>query len=88
MLTFFLKTDNVVPLGATVSGICVNIWDDSNRWFPVNFYTGSMPWTKQGFRFKSSPETNKKTKSYLRLRIMNASGTVWFDDVRLREISK
>jgi len=83
LLTFFMKMENV-----SGSGVCVNVWDDRNRWFPTSFYTGTMPWTKQGFRFKSNPETNKKTKSYIRLRLMGASGTAWFDDVRLREVTK
>lgn len=85
-LSFFLRTENVILSKRDWAGVCVNIWDDKNRWFPTNFYTGTMPWSKQGFIFKSGPETNKKTKSYIVLRILSASGTVWFDDVKLVEL--
>jgi len=85
-LSFFLKTENIILRKGSWAGACANIWDDKNRWFPNNFYSGTMPWGKQGFVFKSGPDTNKKTKSYICLRIMNASGTAWFDGVKLVEL--
>ncbi len=59
-----------------------------DEWFPKNWYTGSMPWTKQGFVIETGDQVNKEQRSYTRHRIMNASGTVWFDDVRLREVEE
>jgi hypothetical protein len=87
LLTFFIRTENLVPLpGGKSGGACVNIYDDTNRWFPKNFYTGNMPWTKQGFQFRTNSATNHGKPSYIRLWLMNASGAVWFDDVRLRKL--
>jgi hypothetical protein len=87
LLTFFVKTEGIVPSGKS-TGAYVNIWDDKNCYFPINYYTGSIPWTKQGFQFKTGPATNKDKRSYIRLCIRKAAGKVWFDDVRLRKIEK
>lgn len=85
LLTFFVKTAGVAP-SAKGGGACVNIWCDHNQWFPKSHYSGDVPWTKQGYVFTAGPESNTTAKSYLRVRLMNASGSVWFDDLRIREI--
>jgi hypothetical protein len=70
------------------AGVVVNIWDDKNTWWPKNFYSSDMPWTKQGFQIKTGPNTNKPPhNSYIQLVIMDASGTACFGDVRLSEIA-
>ena len=85
-LSFYVKLADVKPLKAG-GGVCANIWDDANRWFPArNWLTGTMDWTFQSYEFTSGKNTNGKITSYIRLRIMGAEGTVWFDDVRLEEI--
>ena len=85
-LSFYVRLQDVKPLKAG-GGVCANIWDDANRWFPAhNYLTGTMDWTFQSYEIKTGVNTNKKVRSYLCLRIMNASGTAWFDDVRLEEI--
>lgn len=84
-LTFYVKTEDVKPEKAR-GGVKVNIWDDKNRWFPDNSFTGTIPWTKQGYDFTTGPQTNIKSKSYINLLISSAQGTVWFDDIKLREI--
>lgn len=82
LLTYFIKTKDVNPLKDGKGGACVNVYTDENIFLPMNKYQGTTPWTKQGFAI----ETNDKlTGKYIRLRILGASGTVWFDDVRLRE---
>ena len=89
LLTFFLKTEDVVPLERGASGVCVNINYDKNLWFPANFYTGAVPWTKQGFKFKTAEkDPNNKNPGYIRLRIMNAKGTAWFDDVKIVPVTE
>ncbi len=95
LLTFFVKTKDIVPTGKN-GGAVVNIWDDKNRWFPKNWYRGTMPWSKQGFELTTGPDTNSLSRSgpskgrthrsYIRLFMIKCTGTVWFDDVRLREI--
>lgn len=82
-LTFFIKTENIES--SEKGGAFVNIWTDKNECFPTSYYQGSIPWGKQGFEFTTGADVNGKVRSYIRLRIRNASGSVWFDDVRLRE---
>ncbi len=95
LLTFFVKTQDIVPAGKS-GGAVVNIWDDKNCWYPKNWYKGTMPWSKQGFEFTTGPDTNgisrsgprkgRKNTSYIRLFLIKSTGTVWFDDVKLREV--
>jgi Domain of unknown function (DUF4838)/Carbohydrate family 9 binding domain-like len=95
LLTFFVKTKDIVPTGKS-GGAVVNIWDEKNRWYPKNWYKGTMPWSKQGFKITTGPDTNsisksgprkgKKHRSYIRLFLIKCTGTAWFDDVKLREI--
>lgn len=84
-LTFYVKTDDIKSL-KTRGGVRVNIWDDKNCWFPNNAFTGTMPWTKQGYDFITGPQTNLKSKSYINLVIIAAEGTAWFDNIKLYEI--
>lgn len=84
-LTFFVKTDNVEACGRD-GGAVVNIFTTRNEWFPRNRYSGTTPWTKQGFYFTTEADVNKEKKSYIRLRLKNSKGTVWFDDIKLREV--
>ena len=86
LLTFYIKTKDLKSQGGKYAGAVVNVWGEKNRWFPKNWFLGSMPWTKQGFEFTTGVKTNKKIKSYIRLFIIGATGTAWFDDVRLREV--
>lgn len=86
LLTFYIKTENLTPQKSGAAGAGVNVNDEKNRWFPGNWFLGSMPWTKQGFEFTTGPHTNKDYQSYMRLYIIGADGTAWFDDVRLREV--
>ena len=75
-------------------GIVFNLFDTGNRWFPDNAITGSSAnWIRQSFEFTTPADTgsklgnnNKKIVPYLRLRLFNATGTVWFDNVTLEEI--
>ena len=85
LLTFYIKTKDLEPYGRG-GGATVNVYDEKNRSFPENWFLGSMPWAKQGFEFTTGPATNEKNRSYIKLLINGASGTVWFDDVRLREV--
>ncbi len=86
LLTYFVKTKDIKNIGGKKGGACVNLMTSHNEWFPINWYTDTIPWTKQGFVIKTDEKVNTKHRSYIRLRIMNATGTVWFDDVRLRKI--
>ncbi len=85
-LTFDVRIDDINPVSPR-GGVRVNIWDDKNCWFPDNSLTGTIPWTKQGFEFTTGPKTNSgKNQSYLKLLILKAEGSAWFDNIKLREV--
>ena len=68
-------------------GVYGNVYAGGNLWFPTfDGHTGTTDWMFQSFEFTTSPETNGKYKSYVSLRILNANGTAWFDDVSLEEL--
>ena len=84
-VTFFMKMENIVPT-AKPAGARLNICSDRNHWSPAKFLTGTQPWTPYELVFTSGAGTNGKVKSYILLYLMNASGKVWFDDIRLEEV--
>jgi hypothetical protein len=47
-----------------------------------------MPWTPQRETFRTPADINQKGKApaFLRLGILHATGTIWFDDIKLREL--
>lgn len=89
LLSFCIKIEGLVLRpNASLAGVAVNIFDDKNTWWPRSLYTSDMPWTRQGFLIQTGGKTNKSAKSYIRLCIANAKGTVYFGDVRLTETLK
>lgn len=46
---------------------------------------GTIPWSKQRFTFKTGPNVNTKVTSFISLTLFEATGTVWYDNVRLIE---
>lgn len=83
-----VKTENVKSAGS-IGGACINIWDDKNVFFPSNhrWITGTNDWFVISGEFVSGPKTNiHPVKSYIMLWLQNATGTVWFDQLRLEEI--
>ena len=86
-VSFFMKLENVERKEKT-SGATLNIYSDRNHWCPAKFQVGTQPWTQYEAEFTSGPNTNTNAKkpAYMLLYLMNASGKVWFDDVRLTEV--
>ncbi len=85
-LAFYIKTQDM-KVESKLGGAVVNIWDDKNRWFPRrSWYSGTMPWTKQSFEFTTGAANLGKNRSYIRLWIINASGTAWFDNISLKAV--
>ncbi|MFA5089227.1 MAG: hypothetical protein WC552_09380 [Candidatus Omnitrophota bacterium] len=98
-ISFYIKTKSIEPYPEnrpgwpmSMRGACVNIWAGGNNWFPAPSFTGTKGWTKQGFIFKTPKDMEaehlKPYRSYIRVRLIYAFGTVWFDDSRLEEIVK
>lgn len=92
-LSFFIKGKDIRQLGGgdpKFHGAYVNVWSHRNFFFPpVKKYTGTFGWRKQAFEFISMLPLKGVTKvppDYLRLGLQDASGTVWFDDVRIEEL--
>ena len=48
ILVYYVKLKDVKPIGK-YPGICANIWDGKNHWFPKQWLLGTIPWTKQVF---------------------------------------
>ncbi len=84
VLSCFLRFEDVQPLKPG-GGVSLNIMAGQNHWFPDRRpFTGSEEWIYREFEF-TVPADFRKKATYLRLSLRNASGKVWFDDVRLTE---
>lgn len=84
LLSCFLRFEDVQPLKPG-GGVGLNIMAGQNHWFPDRRpFTGSGEWIYREFEF-TAPADFRKKATYLRLSLRNASGKVWFDDVRLTE---
>ncbi len=86
LLTFFVRAEDVGLAAGSQErqfGGYVNIWAGRNFFFPKNAYRDTFGWSKAGIRFRTPEDLGSRTP-YIRLVLMNASGSVWFDEVRLR----
>lgn len=88
-ITLQMKTENIVPNGKW-GGALVNYGDVRNHWYPTTPFNGTLNWTRQGFVFKTGPETNQdpKRQAWIRLAIYSATGTAWFDDIKVVEVNE
>ena len=90
-LSFFMKTDNLVPSKSKNSG-CVRIsmltgdGRTFNAFYPTHGIVGTKGWFRQTFDLKT-PDAPLKSV-YVAPSIIEATGTVWFDDVRLEELKE
>ena len=93
-LKFLVKTKDVVPnkqgtyYSCGVVGAIVNVYCGKNKnlFFPNKAFTGSMPWTVQGFDFTSGEMGEGIAPSYIRLFLWESAGTAWFDDFVIEEV--
>jgi antitoxin (DNA-binding transcriptional repressor) of toxin-antitoxin stability system len=85
LLSFKAKLQDV-QLHEKNGGACINLWSDHNHFFPqpITNMTGTQDWKIYHFEFTTGPQTNiEKKNAFIRARLLNASGTAWFDDVYL-----
>ena len=90
-LTFSVRMENVRLTGKNKwGGFVVNYGtgDGVNRWYPEPWFLGTVPWSNQGLFFTTPKEADKKRTAAIRFVIQNAEGTVWLDDIQLREVEK
>ena len=85
ILVYYVKLDNVQAIGK-YPGVTVRIWNGRNIWLPKKWFTGTMPWTKQVFKFKTAKEAKKDDG--ISLVLSHATGTAWFDNIKLYELQK
>lgn len=88
VLSFYLKLENVKPVHPK-RGFYVRFDEGSGhvQYFPRVAMTGSMPWKRMEFRFKTHQNTGSKTTPYIRFTFPKGSGTAWVDHVRLYEVN-
>jgi hypothetical protein len=91
-LSFYIKADKLMPhpeLPSAYYGAYVNIVGKKiNKFFPVKWYRdASFPWLKQTFIFKYEG-TDANSNALCRLTLAKTCGSVWFDDVKVREVLK
>ena len=89
-LSFFVRLKEVaVTKGGKWCGVFGNAWAGGNCWSPRFFgHTGSTGWMYQELVFQTCDDPAKLKQAYVSLKIMNATGTAWFDDVVLEEIEE
>ena len=86
-LSFFMKGEGIQPLKAG-NGAGVTVCDSRNVSFPpYRALYGTFDWQYHAYDFTADARTNVKCQSYARPRITLASGTAWFDGVRIEELS-
>jgi len=89
-LSFFIRLQDVQLLpGEKRGGFYVRI-DDGNdvvRYYPQNPVTGTIPWTRWEYTFRTGHEKlGTGHKPYHHFTLRNATGKVWLDHVELYEI--
>jgi len=94
-LNYAIKTMNVIPntnarwyfTGVCGAGSKVGAGKGKNFWFPTGCaITGNTRWTVLGFDY-DTVSNQPSGRYYLRIKLANASGVAWFDDVDIQEIS-
>ena len=67
-------------------GVKLNINTEKNDWVPKNGLRGSSNWTRLTKRFKTTAKTNNPHRAYLRFYLLDATGTVWIDNVVIKKV--
>jgi len=91
LFSYFLKCSNLMPVSRG-GGATASIFDCTNgtQYVPDVYYpNGTTDWMYFAKEFKTGDKVDDaaaKKEAYLTLRIRNASGVAYFDDVRLEEV--
>lgn len=89
-VSFYLKMENLQPTAAN-GGFQILLGDNSNNFFPKVAYTGTMPWTRQGFFWTTGKDGGRVIKGRsrcIRFGVRNAKGKVWIDNIKFAEVKK
>jgi len=85
-LSYFVRYENVRPV-QHAGGVSACLCDLEDVAYPENCLQGTTDWIRQAFIFTTS-DKSRSERPYLRLRLSLAVGTVWFDGVRLEEVTE
>ena len=81
-ISFNVKLENVVPT-ARGGGVSVHLRDGGDAVFPADTaLAGTCGWKRHVYETRASLRWKKPKTPMFELRIFNATGTAWFDDVR------
>lgn len=89
-VSFYLKMENVKPAKRD-GGFQLLLGDNNNNYHPAAPYTGTMPWTRQGFFWTTGKDGGKVIPGRsrcIRFGIRNATGKVWIDNLKFVEVKK
>jgi len=97
LLTFWVRAQDVEACQG-LTGYRINHWGgyanvcfgsakqhNNNQFVPKGGFRGTFDWTKTGFVIHAPSAFDAKARPYIRLSLTNATGTVWYDDIRIRE---
>lgn len=89
-ISFFVKGRDLRPLLYRDGGACIELNDGGGRhWMrhPWPYLFGTFDWMGLRFELKTGKDAKKMAEhGFVCLRIINATGTAWFDDIRVEEI--
>ena len=95
-LSFYIKTQNITSLATWGGGVYVTVdcgmKPRETIHFPTNNgkFTGTMPWTRQTFEFKTPKDFARDERPYISFtrhsKYNGKEGIAWIDNVELFEI--
>ena len=87
-ISYFLKLEDVKKLGRPHTGVHMAFSDGmtETRFPSGSALDGTIDWIHQSFEVKTGDDVEKLKKGLVCLRLMDASGTVWLDDVQITEM--
>ena len=87
-VSYFLKLKDVKKHGPPHTGVHMAFSDGmtETRFPSGSALDGTIDWIHQSFEVKTGGDVEKLKKGLVCLRLMDASGTVWLDDVQITEI--
>jgi hypothetical protein len=84
LLSGWIRTEDVAPWDpAAGGGATLSLWD---TWLSTRALTGTNDWTYVSVVFNAGPNGSVTIAARLGYWAATASGTAWFDDLRVREI--
>jgi len=87
-VSYFLRLADVKKHGRPHTGVHMAFSDGmaETRFPSGSALDGTIDWIHQSFEVRTGGDVEKLKKGFLCLRLMDASGTVWIDDVQMTEM--